>query len=259
MQTMVPELDEPAQASSFLSVPKPALEKADAGLAAVEQERDTVGPQQKAAPWGVGLGVAALVLAGLGLGLNLMGDGSKDKEPVLPPPGSEPVVVVDPTPDPPVLDPISPVLEPVLAIPVLAIPELAIPEAKAPVVKTAVLKEAVLKQTVVKEAVVKEAVVVSPALTHSKPKSATIGSPITITAVAPSGDYTLTLYYRGTGAGSKYTSRSMRGSGNSFSAQVTPDEECSGGLEYYIHAKPTGGGALLKKGSGFSPIKVPMR
>ena len=254
MQTMVPDLDEPAQASSFLSVPKPALEKADAGLAAVEQERDTVGPQQKAAPWGVGLGVAALVLAGLGLGLNLMGDGSKDKEPVLPPPGSEPVVVVDPTPDPPVLDPISPVLEPVLAIPVLAIPE-----AKAPVVKTAVLKEAVLKQTVVKEAVVKEAVVVSPALTHSKPKSATIGSPITITAVAPSGDYTLTLYYRGTGAGSKYTSRSMRSSGNSFSVQITPDEECSGGLEYYIQAKPTGGGALLKKGSGFSPIKVPMR
>ena len=100
---------------------------------------------------------------------------------------------------------------------------------------------------------------VSSGLSHSKPSSAKVGSPLTLKAKAPSGDYTVTLYYRASGAGSKFTARTMRGSDNSFSAQVTPDESFAGGLEYYIQAKPTAGGELLKKGSGFSPLKVPVR
>ncbi len=248
MQTMVPDLDEPAQAASLLSVPKPALEQENPGVGPMKQERDTNGPQQKSPPWAFGLGVAALVFAGIGLGLKLMNDGSNDKEPILPPANPEAVLVVDPTPDPTALDPIIPVLEPVLDIPVVAVPDLVIAEITTPVVKTPVVKKPVAKVTVD-----------NPVLNHRKPKSVEIGSPITITAGAPSSDYTLTLYYRGTGAGSKYTSRSMRGSGNRFSVQVTPGEECSGGLEYYIQAKSTEGGVLLKKGSGFSPIKVPVR
>ena len=248
LETMVPDIEDrpPTAPPPVDNTPAPALEKADSGMTLLEQDGDTASPEKAGPPWGVILGAAALLLAAVGVGLNLMGGPDDPVDPV-----PETLVQVDPLlVDPPVVEPDPIVPDPVVKDPVVK------PVVKDPVVKP--VKDPVVKDPVVKDPP-RETVVVSSGLSHSKPSSAKVGSPLTLKAKAPSGDYTVTLYYRASGAGSKFTARTMRGSDNSFSAQVTPDESFAGGLEYYIQAKPTAGGELLKKGSGFSPLKVPVR
>ena len=240
----------------------PIPEKADTGPSLSEQESDTAPPEKAGTPWGVILGAAALALAAVGVGLNLMG-------PSDPEPPQDPVVQEEPTlTDPVELPAVEPVTAPLVTEPVVTEPVVTEPLITAPVAKDPVVKDPI--KPVVKDPVTpvvkdpvkdppRETVVVSSGLSHKKPSSAKVGTPITLQASAPSGDYTVTLYFRATGTGSKFTARTMRGSGNSFSAQVTPDASFAGGLEYYIQAKPTAGGELLKKGSGFSPLKVPVR
>lgn len=250
LETMVPDYEEPAAPPPTLPKPAPpSPETADSGMTLAEDPGLSQPPEKAGPPWGVVLGGGALLLAAIGLGMQLLG--KDNTEPVTDP---DPVVqvgpAVDPVVDPPeVTDPVGEVNDPEVKGHVV----------QDPVVKDPVIKDPVVKPPPVKDPVVKDTVVVSSGLSHSKPGSAKVGSPLTLKVTAPSSDYAVTLYYRASGAGSKYTARSMRGSGKTFSSQITPDAGFAGGLEYYIQAKPTAGGDLLKKGSGFSPLKVPVR
>lgn len=253
---MDPEPLPPAQAPT--PAPKPALGTDHSGLTLSAPEEPTV--PQRSPPYAlIGGGLALLIALAGGLWW-------ASQEPEVQP---DPIGVTEPPP--PEVQPIEtqPVEPPPVETPPVETQPVATPEKDppkdpvTPVVRDTP-KDPAPEKDPVKPAVDPQpkdppvtTVTVPQALTHTKPSSARAGSPLTLSVGAPDG-YTVTLYYRSAGGG-RYSAQAMRYSGSGYSTQITPDASYSAGLEYYIQAKPKAGGELLKKGSGFSPLKVPVK